>query len=123
MSKFSPHNTKGAKISNDQVLELRQLYHEEGWTQAQLARKYQVNVNTVGRIVRGESRQQVPMATESPEDIRKRLVALQDQTNQAAVNRLTSAAQKEYDSKVKPIKELEEFLDIGKGLDYGITKE
>lgn len=54
MSKFGIHNSKSAKLSPSQVLELRQRYRD-GWTQGALARLYQISVGQVGRICRGES--------------------------------------------------------------------
>lgn len=63
MGKFAPGNTKAAKLSNEDVYEMRRRYVEENppWTQAALSRHYQMSINSVGRIVRGESRQSVPM--------------------------------------------------------------
>lgn len=42
-----------SKLTLEQVRQMRKEY-EEGATQSQLAKKYQVNVSHVGRIVRGE---------------------------------------------------------------------
>lgn len=88
MSKFAQGNHKSAKLTNEQVMELRRLYFDEGWNQAALARHYQVNVNTVGRIVRGESRQRVPMMTEPPEVIQQRLWEMQQRINQQTEEKL-----------------------------------
>ena len=95
MTKFTPGNTRAARISNEQVLELRRLYFDENWSQARLARHYQVNVNTIGRIVRGESRQRVPMPSAKPEEIAERLLALQRQHDQEVLERLNQAIAKE----------------------------
>jgi transcriptional regulator with XRE-family HTH domain len=119
---FSHGNTRAAKLSNEQVLEMRQHYHDDGWTQAQCARHYGVNVNTVGRIVRGESRQRVPMPSESPDIIAARLMALQEEANRATHDRLTKEAQKEYDKTIKPSKGLEAFKDPNALSKYGVEE-
>lgn len=56
--KFQRNHTHSSKLSPMQVLELRQRYAEEGWTQGRCARFYGISVGQVGRIVRGESWQQ-----------------------------------------------------------------
>lgn len=61
MSKFQQQNIRAGKLTPSAVIELRRLYHEERWTQGALARKYQISVGQVGRIVRGESWQQYTM--------------------------------------------------------------
>lgn len=61
MSKFHKGNIRARKLTASQVLEMRELYHEQAWTQSALARRYQVSVITVGRIVRGESWQSFAM--------------------------------------------------------------
>lgn len=58
MSKFSRSNTRAAKLTADQVLEMRRLYHDERWSQGRLAQRYGISSCQVGRIVRGESWQQ-----------------------------------------------------------------
>ena len=58
---FSKGNTRAAKLSNEDVLKLREEY-SQGASQGSLARKYGLSVGQVGRIVRGESRQVVPDA-------------------------------------------------------------
>lgn len=54
MSKFRRFNTKSATLTPDQVYAIRQEY-ESGATQGELCRKYGVSINTIGRIVRGET--------------------------------------------------------------------
>lgn len=54
MSKFNQHNTKSAKLTASQVLEIRVAY-ADGTTQGSLARKYNISIGQIGRIVRGES--------------------------------------------------------------------
>lgn len=44
-----------AKLTPEQVVEIRRLYFQEHWTQARLARRFQITIGTVGRIVRGET--------------------------------------------------------------------
>lgn len=43
----------------EEVMRIRQLY-AQGWTQGRLAREFQRNVGTIGRIVRGETHQELP---------------------------------------------------------------
>jgi hypothetical protein len=54
MSKFRKHHTTAAKLTPSQVFEMRKEY-VAGATQGALARKYQVSIGQVGRIVRGEA--------------------------------------------------------------------
>ena len=87
MSKFTAGNSRAAKLSNEQVLEMRSLYTTEGWTQGTLARKFGVSVNTVGAIVRGETRQNVPMPVR-PEDIVKSLQRLEESQGAKVLDKL-----------------------------------
>jgi hypothetical protein len=57
---FGKGNNRGAKLTGQQVLALRQLY-ADGATQGSLARRYGISVNQIGRIVRGESWTQYQM--------------------------------------------------------------
>jgi hypothetical protein len=61
MSRFAPGNSKAAKLTNEQILEMRQKYEGGEYSQGRLAREFGISVNHVGRIVRGESRQSVPL--------------------------------------------------------------
>ena len=69
---FRPGNTRNAKLMPADVLEIRELYWQQNWTQGALARRYHVNVMTIGRIVRGETWQHLggvgyhAAATEAP---------------------------------------------------------
>lgn len=54
MSKFGRFNTRAARLSPEQVLEIRQRY-AAGETQGSLCRTFSVSVGTIGRIVRGET--------------------------------------------------------------------
>lgn len=60
MADYKRYNTRSSKLTIVEVRELRRLYHEEGWSQGRLARKYDLSVVQVGRIVRGESQRSVP---------------------------------------------------------------
>lgn len=57
MTKYEPR--KSVKLSDEEVVEILRLYHDEKWTQGALARKFNVSAGTIGRYVRGESRQDV----------------------------------------------------------------
>lgn len=58
MSKFHRGHTQAAKLKTEDVVEIRRLYAEEGWTQGMLSKRYQVGVGQIGRIVRGEAWQE-----------------------------------------------------------------
>lgn len=111
MTKFQPGNTRGGKLSNEQVFELRQKYASGRFTQAQLCREYGLHINTIGKILRGESYQRVPLPADPPETIRDRLMVLQEHVNQQSTERLTDAIQKEYDATVKPKRTLDRFIN------------
>jgi transcriptional regulator with XRE-family HTH domain len=110
MSKFGQNNTRAAKLSNEQVFELRGLY-AEGATQAHLARRYGVTTNTVGRIVRGESRQNVPLPEENHTAAQQRLLVLQEQRGDKVLEEIRGKAQKVYDKTIKVDKELERLAE------------
>lgn len=59
IGKFGRGNLRAAKLDPEVVYQMREEY-ALGATQGSLARKYQVSIGTVGRIVRGESWQQYP---------------------------------------------------------------
>jgi len=121
MTQFQPGNTKSTKLTNEQVLDIRLKYQDEGWTQAQLARHFGVNVNTVGRIVRGETRQRVPMPTD-PHEMARRLMALQEEENRRTQERLTKETQAHYDQHIKPERELDRFVDDSVLSKYGVKE-
>jgi hypothetical protein len=54
MTKFGKHHTRSAKLTGEQVYQLR-LDYVSGTSQGDLSRKYQISIGQVGRIVRGES--------------------------------------------------------------------
>jgi len=66
MSKFIRGNTRAAKLSPEQVYEIRDKWANQGWTQARLCREYGVTVNTISRICSGQTHQHVPDATAPP---------------------------------------------------------
>ena len=121
MTQFQRGNTRAAKLSNLDVLELRQKYFDEGWSQAALSRHYGVNINTVGRIVRGESRQSVPMPSEDPATIRQRLLELQERVNAEARDKLNAAIAADPITKSRIVEE--EFVDWAAAGKYGVIKE
>ena len=123
MSKFSPGNSKAAKLSNEDVFEMRRLYQDEGWSQARLARHFGVVVNTVGRIVRGESRQRVPMPV-NPEEVAKRLMDLQSEKDAGVLARISAAITNHPATKAREAaEELDRFVDPTAKSRYGITEE
>jgi DNA-binding transcriptional regulator LsrR (DeoR family) len=52
--KFTRGHRRAAKLTPEQVLEIRRLYSEEGWTQSRLSLTFGMSVGQIGRIVRGE---------------------------------------------------------------------
>ena len=54
MAKLRTFNARSAKLTGEQILEIRDLY-EAGWSQGRLAREFKMSVVQIGRIVRGES--------------------------------------------------------------------
>lgn len=76
MAKFHRRNSASAKLTVSRVLDMRAEYGE-GATQGELARKYQISVVQVGRIVRGESWQNLPLDL-SPAAKEQQLLKLQE---------------------------------------------
>lgn len=54
MSKFERNHTKAAKLTGEQVQQIRQRY-DDGESQSALCRSYGVSIGQIGRIVRRES--------------------------------------------------------------------
>lgn len=53
---FSVGNNKAAKLTGEQVIEIRERYAtERGLSQPMLAREYGVSVNTIGKVLNGTS--------------------------------------------------------------------
>lgn len=82
MAVFQQGNKRARKLSVTEVQEIRKLYAEGYKTQGQLSREFSVSVIQIGRIVRGEVWQDIPVAAEtlSPgelKDVMDRALALQ----------------------------------------------
>ena len=120
MTQFQRGNARASKLNNLDVLEMRQKYFDEGWTQAQCARHWHVNVNTVGRIVRGESRQAVPMPSDDPAAVQRRLMELSERINAESLAKLTTAIAQ--DPATKSRIEEEKFIDWTEASKYGVIK-
>jgi len=87
MTKFQAGNSRARKLTNEQVFEIRDKYHNLRMTQAALAREYGVVPETIGRLVRGLSHLNVvmpPPVQKDPEAILQRLLALQESLKQSA---------------------------------------
>lgn len=125
--KFGVRNTRGSKLTLVDVAEIRSLY-EGGATQGSLARMFNISVNQIGRIVRGESWHQP--AAQSDEQIKiaakasaERLVArLQAEgievpgLEQTPVDRMLAEAQRLKDRQVKADRSVDELA--GQGCTY-----
>lgn len=108
MNTFSRHNMKGSKLSAGEVLEIRRLYKEPSWTQGRLSREFQVSIVQIGRIVRGESWQQLPvpevlMSEGELKDSAARLIALQ-----SGVGKLQDVAEKQIGEGKRMLDEISE---------------
>jgi len=53
--KFNHTNVRASKLTPEQVLEIRELYHNQRYTQRRLGNLYGVSTETIGRIVRGDT--------------------------------------------------------------------
>lgn len=69
MPRFYSGNARSARLTAAQVQTIRTRYQAGGITQGDLAREYQVSVVQVGRIVRGESWQHMPLPAPGPDDM------------------------------------------------------
>jgi hypothetical protein len=81
---FQRRNQRASKLTAGQVYEIRQKYNE-GISQGQLCREYNVSIGQIGRIVRGESWRNMPPPPRVPtaEEIEasaKRLEAMLKET-------------------------------------------
>ena len=56
---FQRGNTKGGKLTGEQVVEIREKYALEGWTQSALSRAFQVSISTIRNILNGTTWQQI----------------------------------------------------------------
>lgn len=75
MSRFTRGNSRAAKLTDAQVLDIREKYFRHGYSQNRLAREYQVVPQTIGRIVNGLSRQNL---TAHPADIASKAAASEE---------------------------------------------
>jgi hypothetical protein len=68
--KFRLGNLRAAKLTPEEVVEIRERYWQDGETQSSLCHKYGVTIGTIGRVVRGETFQDyggpVPYSREKP---------------------------------------------------------
>lgn len=69
MSKFYKRNSRAAKATPEIVQQIRQLYASGRYTQGQLSRAFHISVNQIGRIVRGESWQSMPLPEPTAADM------------------------------------------------------
>lgn len=68
MPRFYSGNSRSARLTAAQVQTIRARYQAGGVTQGDLAREYQVSVVQIGRIVRGESWQHMPLPQAGPDE-------------------------------------------------------
>lgn len=81
MSKFGQNHTKAAKLSAEQVRQIRELYANSSASQGQLARDFGISIGQIGRIIRGEAWQQVPATAATREQLAlsaQRMLELQE---------------------------------------------
>lgn len=74
-NEFRLNHRKAAKLTGEQVVEIHALYNA-GMTQGALGRRYKVAVNTIGRIVRGESWMNLWQQTDQDVEIAKAVEGL-----------------------------------------------
>lgn len=67
MTKFRRRNFANAKLLPEDIVMIRRRYNA-GETQGSLSREYRMSIGTIGRIVRGESWQDIP-APAHPDEI------------------------------------------------------
>lgn len=115
MTKFSRHNTRSAKLTAAQVLELRQKY-AAGMSQSELSREFQVTIGTIGRIVRGESWQNFQRIT-PPAELTDRAMQSQERMRaMLAADELTPGVARFAEEAAKlpgavAARELDEFIN------------
>jgi len=89
MPNFSQGNRRASKLSFPEVAEIRRLYAQGVITQGDLSRRFGVSVIQIGRIVRGEVWQQLPvmdrgMSEGELKESAERMLALQQSLTGAA---------------------------------------
>lgn len=116
MTEFQRGNSRAAKLNAAQVYEIREKYQNGNYTQARLCREYGVNLNTIGRIVRGEAWQAVPEPLK-PVDLDAtiaRLAAFQQCLTDDAAGGATQ---------VTVDKELDKFQDLERAAQFGVKTD
>lgn len=90
---FQRNNRRASKLSVPEVEEIRYLYQQGKLTQGDLSRRFGVSVVQIGRIVRGEVWQQLPvlsplMSEGELKESATRMLAMQEKLQEDAVARL-----------------------------------
>ena len=98
MGKFDQGNSKAAKLTNEEVWQIKERYAKGDCTQASLCREYKVSKETIGRIIRGETRQGVPdpKREPTPEELNAQAAAFYARLNKQAAS-LPVAAERKAD--------------------------
>ncbi len=120
--KFHLKNSRAAKLTANEVMEIRRLYAETDVTQGQLARDFKVSGVQIGRIIRGEVWQKLgptPPTKEEIEMVGRRLAELQEKVDaMSPAERIMAAAlrerEKHPDTMVKELMEGREPTEIEK---------
>ena len=63
---FTQNNQRAAKLTGEQVVEIRERYALEGVSQAQLSREFQVTIGTIRNILNGTTWQNITAGTGLP---------------------------------------------------------
>lgn len=109
-SKFTYRNNKAAKVTAPLVIEMRARWARGNVTQAQLCREYGLSVVQMGRILRGESWQNVamPLGEEDMAASAQRMLAVQAERDNAPPPAFVSLTEKLANDVVK--QRAKEFL-------------
>ena len=105
MPKFWLGNTKGSTLTPEQVMDIRLRYAQGNISQGALAREYRVTINTIGRIVRGESWNRLP-AVAQPLDVEASLRKLNAKLGLPNPEPPASAAEQRTEGAVRSLDEL-----------------
>jgi len=97
MTSFQQNNRKASKLSVPEVMEIRELYRKGHTTQGQLSRRFGVSVIQIGRIVRGEVWQHMPildhnMSEGELKESAARMVKYQEQMQAKSLEKLAETA-------------------------------
>lgn len=81
--KFHRNNRGASKLTAGDVRNIREMYGGGHYTQGQLSRDFGISVNQIGRIVRGESWQDIPepLSDEIAANALTRLIKTQEEVN------------------------------------------